>query len=244
MDYFAISFSIFFVVMGFLVKRFPILIAGYNTMSAKKKKNVEIDKLSSLLCKGLVIGGVVSFIFYYLFKFLDMPIVAMIANMCLPLVIVAIANILAQKYDHNPKTKFEQMILSIIICIVIIVPLFIVGLIICGNEPIQISLENDKVVLSGIYGTSIHYSDIDTIERVESLPHIEIKTNGYALGGVLKGHFRLEKYGACRLFIHGIHPPFIVLTPKEGKKIIFNAPKEDADDLLKTYQTLQKTLTH
>ena len=241
MDYFAISFSIFFVVMGFLVKRFPILIAGYNTMSAKKKKNVEIDKLSSLLCKGLVIGGVAALFSYYLFSFLELPRVGMIAFSCVTIVIPLVSVIIAQKYDHNPNSKLKQILL-ITFCIA--VTLFIVGMMVWSSQPTQISLENDKVVISGIYGVSIHYSDIDTIERVESLPHIKIKTNGYALGGILKGHFRLDKYGACRLFIHGIHPPFIVLTPKEGKKIIFNAPQEDADDLLKTYQTLQKKLTH
>ena len=34
---------LFLIGSGFLVKRFPNLIAGYNTMSIERKKNVDID---------------------------------------------------------------------------------------------------------------------------------------------------------------------------------------------------------
>ena len=41
--------GVFLIVVGLLVKRFPMLIAGYNTMPAEKKKNVDIAGLSSFM---------------------------------------------------------------------------------------------------------------------------------------------------------------------------------------------------
>lgn len=45
------------IVVGLLVKRFPMLIAGYNTLPAAKKKNVDIDGLASFMRRHLVIIG-------------------------------------------------------------------------------------------------------------------------------------------------------------------------------------------
>ena len=39
----------FVIVCGLLVKRFPMLISGYNTLPKEKRKNVDIDGLSSFM---------------------------------------------------------------------------------------------------------------------------------------------------------------------------------------------------
>jgi hypothetical protein len=41
--------SLILIAFGFLVKLFPNLIAGYNTLPADKKKNVDVDGLSTLM---------------------------------------------------------------------------------------------------------------------------------------------------------------------------------------------------
>ena len=47
--------GVLLIVVGLLVKRFPMLIAGYNTMPPAKKKNVDIGGLSSFMRRHLVI---------------------------------------------------------------------------------------------------------------------------------------------------------------------------------------------
>lgn len=42
---------------GVLVKRFPMLISGYNTMPAEKRKNVDVEGLSSFMRRHLIIIG-------------------------------------------------------------------------------------------------------------------------------------------------------------------------------------------
>ena len=46
--------GVLLIVVGLLVKRFPMLIAGYNTMPPAKKKNVDIGGLSSFMRRHLL----------------------------------------------------------------------------------------------------------------------------------------------------------------------------------------------
>jgi len=51
--------GIILIVTGVLVKKYPNLIAGYNTMSGEQKQLVHIDGLSSMMRTGLVAMGIV-----------------------------------------------------------------------------------------------------------------------------------------------------------------------------------------
>jgi hypothetical protein len=42
---------------GLLVKKYPSLIAGYNSMTAEEKKKIDIKKFSTFLHNGLIITG-------------------------------------------------------------------------------------------------------------------------------------------------------------------------------------------
>ena len=47
-------------VLGMLVRKYPNLIAGYNTMTAEQKKNVDVKGLSNFMCRSLRNGCKVS----------------------------------------------------------------------------------------------------------------------------------------------------------------------------------------
>lgn len=49
-----------FIICGLLVKKNPNLIAGYNSMSAEEKKNIDIITLSTFLHNALIIIGVLA----------------------------------------------------------------------------------------------------------------------------------------------------------------------------------------
>lgn len=51
--------------IGFLVKLSPNMLAGYNRMSEEKKKNVDIDGLSTYMRNGFVAIGLAIIIGYY-----------------------------------------------------------------------------------------------------------------------------------------------------------------------------------
>jgi hypothetical protein len=59
------------IVCGFLVKSYPDLIAGYNTLSEEEKQQVDIVGLSSLMQKGLIIIGCTIIIYQVIGYFFD-----------------------------------------------------------------------------------------------------------------------------------------------------------------------------
>ena len=54
---------------------------------------------------------------------------------------------------------------------------------------------------------------------------IEIRTNGIGMGNIQKGHFSIEGFGSCRLYVDLKYPPFVLLGLDTGEIIIFNTKK-------------------
>ena len=95
--------GVFLIVVGLLVKRFPMLIAGYNTMPAEKKKNVDIAGLSSFMRRHLVIIGALWVLLAVVLNLTGqqdaLPVVYVIY---LPVYVVWML-VRAQRYDHNKQ---------------------------------------------------------------------------------------------------------------------------------------------
>ncbi len=67
MNYFTyLYYGIGIIVLGFLLKRVPILIAGYNTMTKEQKKNVDIKGFSTFLRNVFIVMGLSVIIFCFL----------------------------------------------------------------------------------------------------------------------------------------------------------------------------------
>ena len=72
MDIINLLTALFFITLGFLVKSFPNLIAGYNTMSPDRKKDVDIKGLSTFIRNALIITGFIIIGGYYLFNWVEL----------------------------------------------------------------------------------------------------------------------------------------------------------------------------
>lgn len=89
------------IVVGLLVKRFPMLIAGYNTLPAEKKKNVDIEGLASFMRRHLVIMGALWILFTTVLELTGQTdtLAAIYVIYLLPYVVWMLVR--AQRYDHN-----------------------------------------------------------------------------------------------------------------------------------------------
>jgi hypothetical protein len=95
------------IVCGILVKIFPNLIAGYNTMSEKQKENVDIKGLSSFMRNGLVVIGLIVIGSYFLFRRIGVSEGEYVLIPTGLLIIGAIILVIfAQRYDHNKEPPF------------------------------------------------------------------------------------------------------------------------------------------
>lgn len=89
------------IILGLLVKCFPTLIAGYNTMPEEKKKNVDVAGLSSFMRRHLVILGVLWILISVGLELTDQTKTApLIYTFYVPIYVFWIV-LRAQRYDHN-----------------------------------------------------------------------------------------------------------------------------------------------
>lgn len=233
MDILNLIVGLFLIGIGFLVKSTPDLIAGYNTMSKEKKKNVDIEGLSTFMRNGLITIGLSIIIGYYIFKWIGFTMIANSMILIVTLVGVTILVINARKFDNNQtkKSKLTYFILGLVF-------LFVIGLITYGFIPSKLTYNNDTIRFSGMYGFELSIGEIDNVELSDKLPTIKIRTNGFSFGNIKKGFFNLDKYGKSRLLIHSDLAPYLILSKDNGDKIIINFK-----DRIETENTYDKIKT-
>jgi hypothetical protein len=217
MDIIILIVGLFMIGIGFLVKSSPDLISGYNTMPKDKKKNVDIEGLSTYMRNGLIIIGLTIIIGYYLFKWIGFPMIANSMILVVTLIGVTIMVINAQKFDHNKKkrTKLTYSILGIAI-------VFVIGLFTYGFIPSKAVISDDNIRFSGMYGIEIKPTNIETVELSEKIPTVKLRTNGFSFGQTHKGTFNLDKFGKCRMLLHSDKSPYLIISQNNGNKIIVN----------------------
>jgi hypothetical protein len=86
------------------------------------------------------------------------------------------------------------------------------------------------------YGHTFPLADIESLSLEDRLPRILLRTNGFAAGGTLRGHFRVEGLGDGRLYVERSHPPYILVRLRRGGFVILNF--RDADDTRNLYRLL------
>lgn len=216
--------GLFMIGIGFLVKYAPDLIAGYNTMPKDKKKNVDIEGLSTFMRNGLISIGLSIIIGYYLFRWIGFTMTANSMVLIVSLIGVTFLVITAQKFYHNKtkKTKPIYFIFGFVFIIHVLAFLFVIGLITYGSIPSKIIYGNDTIRFTGMYGFEVSIDEIANVELSDTLPTIKMRTSGFSFGTIKKGFFNLDKFGKSRLLIHSSIAPYLILSKTNKDKIIMS----------------------
>ncbi|MEL6135291.1 MAG: DUF3784 domain-containing protein, partial [Bacteroidota bacterium] len=90
-------------ISGLLVKRYPNLIAGYNSMSPERKQRVDIDGLSSWMRNGFVWIGALTIIGYYVLKYVGFDTLADNVMLITLLGGTLIIAIFTKRYDKGKR---------------------------------------------------------------------------------------------------------------------------------------------
>ncbi len=234
MDLLNLIVGLFMIGLGFLVKSAPDLIAGYNTMSKERKKNVDSKGLSTLMRNGLITIGLLIIIGYYLFKWIGFTMIANSMILIVTLVGVTVLVVKAQRFDsnRNKNLKLSYFVPGLVF-------IFVIGLITYGYIPSKVHFSNDSVRFTGMYGFEMNISEIEHVQLADSIPSIKMRTNGFSFGTVNKGFFNLERFGKCHLLIHSDCPSYLIISKTNGEKTIINF--KDRTETVTTYNEL-KTL--
>lgn len=207
--------GLLFIGLGFLVKAYPGLIAGYNTLSPEKKKNVDIDGLSRYIRNGLIIMGMVIMAGYLLFRWAGWPTLANMVILIVTLVGSSILMMTANRFNHN-REKYgisHYLILGIILFL-------LAGIFLFGFMTTKTHFDGATIRFTGMYATEMKASEIKKVELADTIPAILMRTNGFSLGPVHKGNFRLDEFGKCRLYINSGKGKYIVITDIQGFRTI------------------------
>ncbi|MEW5845136.1 MAG: DUF3784 domain-containing protein [Bacteroidota bacterium] len=232
MDILIIIIGLFLVTLGFLVKAYPNLIAGYNTMPEDKKKNVGIEGLSTFIRNGLAITGLTIIGGYFIFKWSGYTTIANLMVVIVTLAGVTIIAVKAQRFDHNRrKSKLHILVLGA-------ATIFVASLLTYGFIPTRVIFDSNSVRFSGMYGVTVNSYEIASVKLVNAIPKVKLRTNGFSVGSVSKGTFIVDSIGNCRLLLNSYSEPYIVLTKTNGEVCIINL--KSSSQTLDAYQNIKQ----
>jgi hypothetical protein len=224
-------------VLGYLIRfrKMYFLISGYNTMSAEKKKNVNTEGLSILMGNSLFVMGGVMFAGMTLMVVRQSTAGFAVLSLMLPLIIYIL--IAAQKYDGNTRSESGQMktgskiaVAAIIVGIILLVGGIAYSLNF-NSKPVEVLANAQSIQIKGAYGFTIERAMIKSVTLQDSLPSIQMRTNGLAVGSHLKGNFKMESLGSVKLFIDRNIPPFIVIETTDRPVILNQSTAADTKAL-------------
>ena len=166
----------------------------------------------------LILGTLLSFMG------IEVPVTPIIAVLVISLIFMTLY---MQRYDGNLfdedhklkkgvlKGFLKKGSLSMVAILVVLIAVFV------STRPLVVEVSDEALVIKGMYGMALPLDEIEEVLWLETLPKIEIRTNGAAIGPYLKGHFQLEAYGASKLFVNKGYPNYILVQTKD-QVIIFN----------------------
>ncbi|MEN6328194.1 MAG: DUF3784 domain-containing protein [Syntrophomonas sp.] len=209
------------------------MIAGYNTASSEDQKYMS-EK------------GIGKFVGNYLYLLAAVILCGYLAKKAgfawghglswvLFTVIIIIMLIRARRFNPpGPPNRYSRV--AVIVSIVFV--LLIITGITWSALPSGYEFETGKFRITGAYGASMNYTDIESVRLDDQLPPIAMKINGVGLGPIAKGYFQTEKGESVRLFVRANRPPFLYITIKsKHAPIIINCREPQQTTAL--YKQLQ-----
>lgn len=102
----------------------------------------------------------------------------------------------------------------------------------------EISYIGNKIIINGIYSTTYDRQHIKSVSLQSSLPTINSRSNGFALGEVRKGWFNTAEGQRVRLYLQSRRGPCIRISGVGGEECFINFG--DSVKTLSTFDFLMK----
>lgn len=253
MGYIILATGLMLIVMAWLCYQNPNLINPYGGLPQERKDLVDIEGLKRVIA---IVLGVTGFLLVVtaalnLLKVIDEDVsgvllMVLVFAMMVPL-FVAIGKYngfgrdrsgqiknpsVASKEPRVRRAFWVAMIFGGVVMVVATVCL------VSGMRSPQITVGEEVVKISGMYGREIPVSDIVSVELIDELPPIAMRTNGSDTGKQAKGHFRFSNGDHCMLFIHK-EAPYIQLRTTSDLYYLNLSDKDKTVELFETLKVLE-----
>jgi len=216
------------------------LISGYNTMSAEKKKNVNIEGLARFMANVCFIIAAIIFVASVFILIGESTVALILFALIFPVVIYTL--IYAQRFDgnaFNSKGKMKtgsKVLIGSVIAMLALITIGVGVLLHFSSKPAEYTLGNGILNISGMYGQEIPINEICNLEIRDTIPEVLTKTNGSGLGTMMKGYFKLKDIGAAKLFVDTSKPPFVYV---KTDSIIMILNCEESENTKAFYEKLK-----
>jgi hypothetical protein len=136
--------------------------------------------------------------------------------------------LVGEAQDEHPRVGSAVVIVTTVGAVI---PLAIGVMFYFLMQPPTVKVSQERfLVRSALYGEEIPMTEVIGVSIEEALPVILLRTNGFALRGRLRGHFRLAKIGDGQLFIEVGTPPYVVVRTRRDFVIVnFKDPTRTRD---------------
>lgn len=209
-----------FLLIGFSVTKSNAryLLAGYNTMPEEQRANFDIENYLKVFRRFFIVLSVSIVAGFGLLEQLVSGEAAFIFVVMLPVISLPYLVLKSKDFDHGSGKANRMKSAYWGVGVMGIVFIGSVGLFYMGLADNNIKLREEALVIDGMYGQEVPYIHIKTVEVVDQLPEISMKTNGFALGGSRKGYFKTKDGKQVKLLVNQA-PPLLKLTT--NKAIIY-----------------------
>ena len=252
-DYMNIGMGLLLIVIGWLCYRFPNMINPYGGMSEERKALVDINGLKRATAIIMSVAGGLLIVDAVLSACKVIDALTSVHVMTGVVLVMLVPLIWAmKKYNgfgrdksgegvYGPRLEKPAKWTLVILGLSMV---FVAVIVARSSRPQQITVGEESVTISGMYGREIPVADIVSVELLEQLPPIKMRTNGSSTGKYSKGHFLLENDEKCMLFVRHRMPPYIEIRTVDNLYYLNGASEEETLELFgKLKETMNAKLS-
>ncbi len=140
--------------------------------------------------------------------------------------------------EERRKRRNDLTVTLVVSVLVMAVFAFVTVMLLHGSKPPAYAFVDGTLAITSNYGTRIPLADIQKIERLDAMPELLAKKNGFDMDAVRKGRFRTAD-GDATLFVDLDNPPFLRLTTTDDVYIVNDTTPERTQAL---YQALMAAI--
>ena len=224
--------------------QYPNLINPYGSLPPERKELVNIEGLKKACA---IILGVAGFLLVvtatlHLMKVIDedvcgVTLMVLVFAMMVPLAIAMKRyNAFGRDQSGKPvKSARASKIAWGFAWVIMVIAALTLAL---SFRPTRITVGEETIKISGMYGREIPVSDIVSVDLLDEMPPIAMRTNGSDTGNQAKGHFRFSNGDKCMLFIHK-KAPYIQLRTTDNLYYLNYSDKEKTVELFESLKELE-----
>ena len=244
MGYTVLATGLVLIVAAWACYQYPNLISPYGGLPPERKEWVDIEGLKKACAIILSATGFLLVVTaaLHLTKVVDedvcgVTLMVLVFAMMVPL---SIAMKRYNAFGRNQSNKMEKTGKTARIAwgFAWVVMVFAAIMLALSFRPTRISVGEEAIKISGMYGREIPFSDIVSVDLIDEMPPIAMRTNGSDTGRQAKGHFRFRNGEQCMLFIHK-QAPYIQMRTINDLYYLNLSEKEKTVELFETLKNLQ-----